>query len=79
MVNINLPNDYETATHSTPLSGSSYSSGAPVSNINIDPSLTGVIEAQQQKIKNLLEQLAEFNRAKCKMLPANTSREKNVI
>jgi hypothetical protein len=53
MVNINLPNDYETATHSTSLSGSSYSSGAPLSNINIDPSLAGVIEAQQQKIKNL--------------------------
>jgi hypothetical protein len=51
MVNINLPNDYKTATHSTSLSGSSYSSGAPLSNVNIDPSLAGVIEAQQQKIK----------------------------
>ena len=75
MVNINLPNDYETATHSTSLSGSSYSSGAPLSNVNIDPpSLAGAIEAQQQKIKNLQEQLAEFNQAKYKMLPANASR-----
>ena len=79
MVNINLPNDYKTATHSTSLSGSSYSSGAPLSNVNIDPSLAGVIEAQQQKIKNLQEQLAEFNQAKYKMLPANASRGKNVI
>jgi hypothetical protein len=79
MVNINLPNDYKTATHSTSLSGSSYSSGAPLSNVNIDPSLAGVIEAQQQKIKNLQEQLAEFNQAKYNMLPANASRGKNVI
>jgi hypothetical protein len=79
MVNINLPNDYETATHSTSLSGSSYSSGAPLSNVNIDPSLARVIEAQQQKIKNLQEQLAEFNQAKYKMLPANASRGKNVF
>jgi hypothetical protein len=41
--------------------------------------LAGVIEAQQQKIKNLQEQLAEFNQAKYKMLPANASRGKNVI
>jgi hypothetical protein len=61
MVNINLPNDYKTTTYSTSLSGSSYSSDAPLSNINIDPSLAGVIKAQQQKIKNLQEQLAEFN------------------
>jgi hypothetical protein len=79
MNNINLPNDYKTATHSTSLSGSSYSSGAPLSNINTDPSLAGVIEAQQQKIKNLQEQLAEFNQAEYKMLPANASRGKNVI
>ncbi len=79
MVNINLPNDYKTATHSTSLSGFSYSSGVPLSNVNIDPSLARVIEAQQQKIKNLQEQLAEFNQAKYKMLPANASRGKNVI
>jgi hypothetical protein len=79
MVNINLPNDYKTATHSTSLSGSSYSSGAPLSNINIDPFLARVIEAQQQKIKNLQEQLAEYNQAKYKTLPANASRGKNVI
>jgi hypothetical protein len=41
--------------------------------------LAGVIEAQQQKIKNLQEQLAEFNQAKYKMFPANASRGKNVI
>jgi hypothetical protein len=58
MSNINLPNDYETATHSTSLIGSSYSSGAPLRNVNIDPSLARVIEAQQQNIKNLQEQLA---------------------
>ncbi len=79
MVNINLPNDYKTATHSTSLSGSSYSSGASLSNVNIDASLTRVIEAQQQKIKNLQQQLAKFNQAKYKMLPANASRGKNVI
>ncbi len=79
MVNINLPNDYKSATHSTSLSWSSYSSGAPLSNVNIDPSLARVIEAQQQKIKNLQEELAEFNRAKYQMLPANASKGKNVI
>jgi hypothetical protein len=41
--------------------------------------LAGVIEAQQQKIKNLQEQLAKFNQEKYKMLPANASRGKNVI
>ncbi len=72
--------DYsETSTHTTSTSGSSYSAAAPLSNVQFDPSNAGVIEEQQQKIKNLQEQLVEFNRVRYRMLPANASGGKNAV
>ena len=72
--------DYsETSTHTTSTSGSSYSAAAPLRNVQFDPSTAGVIEEQQQKIKHLQEQLAEFNRVRYRTLPANASRGKNVV
>jgi hypothetical protein len=38
-----------------------------------------VIEEQQQNIKHLQEQLAEFNCVRYRTLPANASRGKNVV
>ena len=72
--------DYtETSTHTTSTSGSSYSASAPLRNVQFDPSNAGVIEEQQQKIKHLQEQLAEFNRVRYRTLPANASGGKNVV
>jgi hypothetical protein len=69
----------ETSTHTTSLSGSSYSAAAPLRNVQFDPSNTGVIEEQQQKIKHLQEQLAKFNRVRYRTLPANASGGKNSV
>ncbi len=72
--------DYsETSTHTTATSGSSYSSAAPLRNVQFDPSNAGVIEEQRQKIERLQEQLAEFNRVRYRTLPANASGGKNVV
>ncbi len=65
--------------HTTSSSGSSYSAAAPLRNVQFDPSNAGVIEEQQQKIKHLQEQLAEFNRVRYITLPANASGGKNVV
>ncbi len=69
----------ETSTHTTSTSGSSYSTAAPLRNVQFDPSNAGMIEEQQQKIKHLQEQLAEFNHVRYRTLPANASGCKNVV
>jgi hypothetical protein len=66
----------ETSTHTTSSSGSSYLAAAPLRNVHFYPSNTGVIEEQQQKIKQLQEQLAEINHIRYRTLPANASRGK---
>jgi len=54
-------NDSDTTTHSSTSTGSLYPAERPLRNVNIDPSYTEVIEEQDQKIKHLQQQLAEFN------------------
>ncbi len=72
--------DYsETSTHTTSSSGSSYSAAAPLRKVQFDPSNAGVIGEQQQKIKHLQEQLAEFNHVRYRTLPANASGGKNGV
>ncbi len=72
--------DYsETSMHATSSGGSSYSAAAPLRNVQFDPSNAGVIEEQQQKIKHLQEQLAEFNRVRYRTLLANASGGKNIV
>jgi hypothetical protein len=69
--------DYsESSMHTTSSFGSSYLAGAPLRSVHFDPSNAGVIEEQQQKIKHLQEQLAEFNPHRYQTLPANASRGK---
>jgi hypothetical protein len=68
-----------TSTYTTSSGGSSYSAVAPLRNVQFDSSNAGVIEEQQQKIKHLKEQLAEFNRVRYRTLPANASGGKNVV
>ena len=81
MANRNKTNDYDTATHATSCSGASYylSSGAPVSNVNIDASMAGMVEAQQEKIRQLQQQLTEANCAKYKTTSSNEGRGKNIV
>jgi hypothetical protein len=69
----------ETSTHTTSLSGSSYSARAPLRNVHFYPSNAAVIEDRQQKSKHLQEQLTEFNHVRYRTLPANESRGKNVV
>ena len=81
MANRNKTNDYDSATHATSCSGASYSSSrsAPVSNVNINASMARMVEAQQEKIRQLQQQLAEVNRAKYKTTSSNECRGKNFI
>jgi hypothetical protein len=51
----------------------------PLQNVKVDTQYVGIIEEQKQQIKQLQGELAEFNRVQCRTLPANASREKNVL
>jgi hypothetical protein len=70
-------------TTSTSLSGSASAVSVdwdivpPLQNVRVDTQYVGIIEEQKQQIKQLQEELAEFNRVQCRTLPANASREKN--
>ena len=57
-----------TTTHSSTSTGSLYPAERPLRNVNIDPSYASVIEEQDQTIKHLQQQLAEFNRVRYGML-----------
>ncbi len=48
-------------------------------NVRVDTQYVGIIEKQKQQIKELQEELAEFNRVQYKTLPQNASRGKNVL
>jgi hypothetical protein len=71
------PNDSNTIAMLSSTSASAVSADwectPPLQKINVDTQYIGVIEEQQQKIKHLQEQLAEFNCVQYRMLPANTS------
>jgi hypothetical protein len=51
----------------------------PLQNVRVDTQYVGIIEEQKQQIKELKEELAEFNCVQCRTLPGNASRGKNVL
>jgi hypothetical protein len=81
MADRNKPTDYETETHATSCSGASYSTSrsAPIGNVNIDASMAEMVEAQQEKIRQLQQQLAKVNREKYKTTSSNEGRGKNFV
>jgi hypothetical protein len=48
-------------------------------NVRVDTQYFGIIEEQKQQIRQLQEELAEFNRVQYRTLPANASRGRNVL
>jgi hypothetical protein len=51
----------------------------PLQNVRVDTQYVGIIEEQKQHIKQLQEELAQFNRVQHRTLPRNASRGKNVL
>jgi hypothetical protein len=51
----------------------------PLQNVRVDTQYVGIIDEQKQQIKQLQEELAEFNRVRYRTLPGNASRGKNVL
>jgi hypothetical protein len=51
----------------------------PLQNIRVDTQYVGIIEEQKQQIKQLQEELTEFNCVQYRILPANAIRGKNVL
>jgi hypothetical protein len=49
----------------------------PLQNVRVDTQYVGIIEEQKQQIKELQEELAEFNCVRYRTLPKNASRGKN--
>jgi hypothetical protein len=51
----------------------------PLQNVRVDTQYVGIIEEQKHQIRQLLEELAEFNRVRHRTLPVNASRGRNVL
>jgi hypothetical protein len=51
----------------------------PLQNASVDTQYVGIIKEQKQQIKQLQEELAEFNHVQYSTLPANATRGKNVL
>jgi hypothetical protein len=51
----------------------------PLQNVRVDTQYVGIIEEQKQQIKQLQQELAEFNHVRYRTLPANASRGRNVL
>ena len=51
----------------------------PLRNVRVDTQYVGIIEEQKQQVKQLQEELAEFNRVRYRTLSGNASRGKNVL
>ena len=51
----------------------------PLQNVRVDTQYVGIIEEQKLQIKELKEELAEFNRVRYRTLPGNAGRGKNVL
>ncbi len=79
MNQMSQPNDSDTTTHSSTSTGSLYPAERPLRIVNVDPSYAEVIEEQDQKIKHLQQQLAEFNSVRYRTLSGNAGRGKNVV
>jgi len=48
-------------------------------NVRVDTQYVGINEEQKQQIKELQEELSEFNRVQYRTMPGNASRGKNVL
>jgi hypothetical protein len=51
----------------------------PFQNVRVEAQYVGIIEGQKQQIKQLQEELAEFNCVRYRTLPANASRGKKIL
>jgi hypothetical protein len=51
----------------------------PLRNVRVDTQYVEIIEEQKQQIKQLQEELAEFNCIQYRKLPANASMGKNML
>ncbi len=51
----------------------------PLRNVRVDTQYVGIIEEQKQHIKELKEELAEFNHVRYRTFPENAIRGKNVL
>jgi hypothetical protein len=51
----------------------------PLQNVRVDTQYVRIIKEQNQQMKQLQEELAEFNCVQYRTLPANASRGKNVL
>jgi hypothetical protein len=51
----------------------------PLQNVRVYTQYVGIIEEQKQQIKQLQEELAQFNCVQYRTLPANASRGENVL
>jgi hypothetical protein len=51
----------------------------PLQNVRVDTQYVGMIEEQKQLIRQLMEELAEFNCVRYGILPADASRGRNVL
>jgi hypothetical protein len=51
----------------------------PLQNVRVDTQYVGIIVERKQQIKQLQEELAEFNHVQYRSLPANASKGKNVL
>ncbi len=75
--------DFNTTSTSSSASTSAVSAdwdiAPPLRNVTVDTQYVGIIEEQTQHIKELKEELAEFNRAQYRPLPGNASRGMNVL
>jgi hypothetical protein len=75
--------DSDTTSTSSSASASAVSAdwdvALPLQNVRVDTQYVGIIEEQKQQIKQLQEELAEFNCVRYRKLPGNASRGKNVL
>jgi hypothetical protein len=51
----------------------------PLQNVRVDTQYVGIIKEHKQQIKQLQEELAEFNHVGYRTMPANASRGENVL
>jgi hypothetical protein len=81
------PSDSNTTSTSSSASSSASASAAsadwdiasPLQNVRVDTQYVGIIEEQKQQIKELKEELAEFNHVQYRTLAGHASRGKNIL
>jgi hypothetical protein len=75
----NTTSAYSSASASASAVSADWDIAPPLQNIRVDTQYVGIIEEQKQQIKQLQEELAEFNYVQYRTLPANASRRKNIL